>query len=288
MRGCGLRLARLSDRVEKVVVWAARLSAAGAVVLVAAGSAGCAASDHARTPPAFCRQFAQAQCLVAVRGRFVVAIVPEIARAADSAGVSLDAVVGRDLARVAAALPGPRTDIEIDAGNDVIPAFGDTGVTDPGTGQVTLTVDDRHGSAPLRRTITHWLLQDFSHEIDHSVRFESGVGPGGWEYLYQQVITEGLATAFDLQLQPGLPLPWLHALTAPQERRLWARMRLDLYATDAYSEWFSGGDGVPDDTAFQIGYHIVRAYLTRHPRATAAFLVDTPAQSILGGSGYDP
>ena len=73
-----------------------------------------------------------------------------------------------------------------------------------------------------------------------------------------------------------------------QERRLWARMRLDLYATDAYSEWFFGDDGIPDDTAFQIGYHIVRAYLMRHPHATAASVVNTPSQSILSASGYDP
>jgi uncharacterized protein YjaZ len=51
-------------------------------------------------------------------------------------------------------------------------------------------------------------------------------------------------------------------------------------------QWFLGGGGVPHWTAFQIGYDIARDYLARHPRSTAASLVDKPASVLLAGSQY--
>src|SRR5271154_5480349 len=41
--------------------------------------------------------------------------------------------------------------------------------------------------------------------------------------LLDDLMSEGLATAFDLQIQPRLSLPFMHVLNASQERRLWAR-----------------------------------------------------------------
>jgi len=55
-----------------------------------------------------------------------------------------------------------------------------------------------------------------------------------------------------------------------------------------YHQWFFGGPGIPPDTGFQIGYHIVSDYLARHPRRTPASLVDDQATAILAGSHYKP
>jgi uncharacterized protein YjaZ len=52
-----------------------------------------------------------------------------------------------------------------------------------------------------------------------------------------------------------------------------------------YSEWFYGGDGVPEWAGFTIDYHIAEDYIQHYPGTIAALLVDAPAASILAGSG---
>jgi uncharacterized protein YjaZ len=69
---------------------------------------------------------------------------------------------------------------------------------------------------------------------------------------------------------------------------MWGRARPLLNHTGLYDQWFFGGGGVPYDTAFQIGHDIVRDYLNRHPKTTAASLVNTPARAIFSGSRYSP
>jgi uncharacterized protein YjaZ len=67
---------------------------------------------------------------------------------------------------------------------------------------------------------------------------------------------------------------------------MWARARPLLNQTGLYDQWFFGGGGVPRWTAFQIGYHIVRGYLNRHPNATAASIVRLNAATIYAGANY--
>ena len=64
------------------------------------------------------------------------------------------------------------------------------------------------------------------------------------------MISEGVASAFDFQVQPTIHLPWTDALTAHQERMMRRRARPLLNHAGLYYQWFFGGGGVPSDTAF--------------------------------------
>jgi predicted Zn-dependent protease DUF2268 len=237
--------------------------------------------------PAFCTShYPAADCLVADRGRFVVAVRPPLPAVARKVGVALNKTIATALDRVATLLPGPRTHIVMDTGGQVIPGVGVGAVTDLTSGQVRVVVDVHQSSRALKRTLTVWLPVALAHEIDHSVRIQSRTGFGAT--LLDEFIGEGMSSAFDLQFNPKIDLPWVHAITASQERRLWKRARRLLGQTGLYERWFFGGPGIPISTGFQIGYHIVRDYLARHPGVTAASLVHTRAAVILSGSHYRP
>jgi len=252
-----------------------------AVVLAACGSA--ARTSTVREPD-FCRDSQPlAACVVADRGRFTVAIGPSLISPTTTAGVSLTATVTRDLTRIGRLLPGPAADIRLDAGAQVIPGTGVMGYT-RASGLVTATLDTHESPTALRRTLRAWLLVALSHEVDHSVRILAG--PGFGTSLLDQIVSEGVASAFDIEVQPNIDLPWTHALTARQEQEMWHRARPQLNLAGLYDQWFFGGNGVPHWAAFQIGYHIARDYLARHPRSTAASIVNTPAAVILAGSHY--
>lgn len=262
------------------------------VVLAGCSSTGInvtSSGSQAKKPvatPGFCSvQHPAAECVVADNGRFTVAIVKPLDSLARAVGVSLTDDVKASLIRVARLLPGPRTDILIYPSTDVIAGTGINGSTDS-SGMVQIMIDTHQSPSALKTTLRVWLLQALSHEIDHSVRFEAG--PGFGLPLLDQLITEGLASAFDVQVQPTLRLPWSHALSAHQEREMWNQARRMLQQTDLYDQWFYGGGGVPQWTAFQIGYHIVSDYISTHPGTTAASLVDKPAVVILSGSHYAP
>lgn len=261
---------------------------AAAVLLLAVAIAGCSSATRktSSVSPAFCsQQHPAADCVVADSGRFAVAILKPLIPSAEKVGVSLNAVVTRSLDRIGRLLPGPETNILIVDGTQVIPQTGVNGVTDP-LGQVLITLDIQQSHGALKRSLSTWLPEALAHEVDHSVRI--GAGPGFGLTLLEQLISEGMSSVFDIQVEPTIQLPWVHALTVRQESEMWSRARPLLSNIGLYDQWFFGGDGVLHWAAFQIGYHIVRDYLARNPGATAASLVDKRAAAILSGSHYTP
>jgi uncharacterized protein YjaZ len=145
-------------------------------------------------------------------------------------------------------------------------------------------VDTRQHAGSLKRSLTTYRVEALAHEIDHSVRIEAG--PGFGNTLLEELVTEGMSSAFDIQVQPTDIPPWTRALTRQQGRTLWTRARPLLNQTGLYDQWFFGGGDVPHWTAFQIGYHIVRDYLNRHPNDTAASIVRLNAATIYVGANY--
>lgn len=269
--------------------WHAAARRGSLVVLLAATVAGCSSTKHAAHPtlPAFCTQrYPAAECVVSDRGRFAVAIVALLQSAARQVGIPIGSTVTTSLDHIASLLPGPHTNVLMFSGTQVIPGLGVNGFTDPISGEVEIAIDVRQSPSALRRSLSVWLLPALAHEVDHSVRIQAG--PGFGRTLLEQLISEGLSTAFELQVDPHIQLPWTHALSAGEEREMWRRTRPLLGAFGLYDEWFFGSGGILHWTGFQIGYHIVRDYLLRHPGLTAASLVDTPAAVIFSGSHYTP
>lgn len=150
-------------------------------------------------------------------------------------------------------------------------------------GLVTVTLDPDNpnfeaslAKGALRKTLTH--------ELHHSFRHASC----GYGFrLGEVLVTEGLADAFDAEINGGDGNPWNHAVPAQDWLRLIERAELELWA-DGYnhSAWFFGwnghGDPLPRWAGYSIGYHLVRAYLAANPDARPSLMTGTPAPEVIG------
>jgi hypothetical protein len=223
----------------------------------------------------------------AVNGRFTVVLSGRTQQVAQTAGISLRDLIAPALGRVNGLLPGPRSTITVNRAQagDLIPQAGVFGFTNPLTARITVAF----GATPhvsLAKALTFWFPRDLAHEVSHSVRILAG--PGFGTTLLPQLITEGIATAFDQAAFPGPPDPWTHAITPTQECVLWKRAKPQLGGADLYDLWMFGGPHVPHWAGFTIGYHIVAGYRRHHPDTTWAALTATSAATILAGSQYRP
>jgi hypothetical protein len=218
--------------------------------------------------------------------RFTVTFTAQALEKASADGTDLPQVVGQALARINALLPGPSTAITIGyAGSPVIPQTGTNGYTNPGSGVITIGFEQTP-QASLSTIMQLWLPRTFSHEIDHSVRILAG--PGFGASLLEEIITEGISSAFDMAAFPGTPNPWDRAITRSQECALWKQAQPLLGSPGLYDQWMFGGGGIPHWTGFTIGYDIVTGYHQRHPDASWPAITDASAATILAGSHYQP
>jgi uncharacterized protein YjaZ len=142
------------------------------------------------------------------------------------------------------------------------------------------------GRAELGEVGQLWFPRDLAHEVNHAVRIRKG--PGFGPTLLPQLISEGIATAFDQVAFSGPVDPWTHAITPAQECALWKKAKPQLGYTGLYDAWMFGSYGIPHWTGFTIGYHIVNDYRHYHPGVSWETLTLTSAATILAGSHYQP
>lgn len=195
-------------------------------------------------------------------------------------------MVGQALAHINALLPGPSTTITIAYTSfPVIPQTGTNGYTNPASGVITIGLEQTP-QASFSTIMQLWLARTLSHEIDHSVRVLAG--PGFGLTLLEQIITEGISSAFDMSAFPGTPNPWDRAISRSQECALWKQAQGLLGQSGLYDAWMFGQSGIPHWTAFTIGYDIVTDYRQRHPDMSWSAITAASAATILGGSHYQP
>ncbi len=118
-----------------------------------------------------------------------------------------------------------------------------------------------------------------AHELHHAVRWR---GPGYGRTLLEALVSEGLADHFAIELLASPPPPWVEALPMDQTSRYLALARPE-FDSAAYNHgrWFFGEDpGLPRWTGYTLGYRLVETYQARHAGATAAQLVNTPANEF--------
>jgi hypothetical protein len=218
--------------------------------------------------------------------RFTVTFTAQALEKASADGTNLPQVVGQALAHINAVLRGPSTAITIRyAGIPVIPQTGTNGYTDPATGVITIGFEQTP-QASFSMIMQLWLARTLSHEIDHSVRVLAG--PGFGLTLVEEIITEGISSAFDMSAFPGTPNPWDRAITRDQECALWKQAQGLLGKTGLYDAWMFGQPGIPHWTAFTIGYDIVTGYRQHHPDMSWSAITAASAATILAGSHYQP
>lgn len=136
-----------------------------------------------------------------------------------------------------------------------------------------------------------WVPQVLAHEYHHSVwgynwYAVKGNGPAD---LLTSMLCDGQAEAFGYLVAPSVQPLWPQ-FSADQEAELWAGVQQHLGAADlnTYVRYMFGDAeaGIPWCFGYQVGYHIVKAYLGAHPDRTVVDLLDMDAREILRESGY--
>ncbi|KSV65301.1 hypothetical protein N183_07260 [Sinorhizobium sp. Sb3] len=147
-------------------------------------------------------------------------------------------------------------------------------------GLVYLTLDpdneNFHASlaaGELRRMLTHELHHSFRHAT-------CGYG----SKLGEALVTEGLADAFDVEINGGDGHPWNHAIAAGDWADLLERAERELWAEGYdHAGWFFGCDrALPRWAGYTIGYHLVKTYLAANPDAHPSQMTATPASVVIG------
>ena len=266
----------------------------GAAILVCSAAlvpaaAGCshAASSAPEHPAAASQSPVPALTEHVADGRFTVVLSGKALQEADAAEINLRDLIARALGHISALLPGPKTTITVSYARpaSLIPQAGVSGFTNPLTARITAAF----GATPqasIDKSLTFWFPRDLAHEVSHSVRILTG--PGFGFALLLQIISEGIATAFDQAAFPGPPDPSTGAITQAQECALWKQVQPQLGYGGLYDLWMFGGQGIPHWTGFTIGYHIVADYRSHHPNVNWAALASTSGAAILAGSHYQP
>jgi uncharacterized protein YjaZ len=147
---------------------------------------------------------------------------------------------------------------------------------------------------PLGKDWSRLVPYVLAHEYHHAIWGHNyfGVQRKTHMDLLTGLFIDGEADTFALELYPEAQPVWINALTPEQEARQWETMQPFLSGNDSavYERFFFGeaASGTPSHTAYTIGYHIVQAYLKRHPGQTVLELMDKEARQILSESGYEP
>ena len=157
-----------------------------------------------------------------------------------------------------------------------IPGWGIGGYTTSPT-TVEIIVDPAYSG--LAQVLPQRLPHIAAHEFHHAVR---GRGPGYGFTLFENMISEGLADHFGIELLGGPLPPWSDAFGEDQTQRYLDRARPEFDSmTFDFNAWFFGiGTDLPRWTGYTLGYRLVDDYQRRNPGRSAAQLVNTPADDF--------
>lgn len=167
--------------------------------------------------------------------------------------------------------------LQVQSGSDVIPELGATAAA-PGPALITWTVDPGHAEGVVKIAETH-LRAALLHECHHLVRQNAVTS----QTLLDDVISEGLATAFERDVGGGSP-PWGQYTDDAEQ---WVREIQALPASAKRREWLAQ---LPDGRRW-VGMRAGTYLADRAMKAlnrTAAELATTPSAEILVAAGVAP
>jgi len=227
--------------------------------------------------------------------RFAVSLTHQVVNEASGHDFALEALTRADLSRIGELLPGPATTVTVTVGSpdQILAPVGVSGFTDPETGAITVGLYPLWADEPS--SLTSGLARMLAREVDRSVRLTKGAGLD--RSLLDQLVTDGVATAFGQFAFPGPPDPWIGALSAGQECRQWRHIEPVLGSHGLRSEVLNGGtvsrtlfgeSTMPPLTGRTIGYDMVAGYLGRHPGSSWTSLNKMSGKTVLADSGYAP
>jgi len=190
--------------------------------------------------------------------------------------IALDAVLPRAVDAIDA------TDINISVALDpsrVIPETGAGGATDS-PNKISVWIDP--SNANLQEHFAEVLQSTVVHELHHAMRNRTVSWPGT---LLDDIVGEGLADHFDVEINGSHPRPWAHALSDKELEEYYALAKprfAHRNTEDDYYTWVLGSeqDGIPRWAGYALGYKIVGDYLAKTGRK-ASELVQTDSADFI-------
>lgn len=122
------------------------------------------------------------------------------------------------------------------------------------------------------------LRSTFSHESHHAVRW---LNPGYGETLFESIVSEGLATHFQIEFMGPKVEEFFSKLHQDQIGRLLnlAQKQFD-DSNFNYNDWQGGNEKkkIPKSAIYSLGYHVIGKYLKEHPDQKASTLYNVKAE----------
>jgi uncharacterized protein YjaZ len=129
------------------------------------------------------------------------------------------------------------------------------------------------------KVIVEKLERVLAHELHHCLRWKN---PGYGETLLEQIITEGLADHFEVEISGREPGMWSTNLT-PEQIQEWLQKAKPLFSSKDFDRnaWMFGSNEIPRWTGYSLGFYLVGEYLKTHPKEKASTLYDRKAEEFL-------
>ncbi len=110
--------------------------------------------------------------------------------------------------------------------------------------------------------------RSLTHELHHAAWYKKFSYP---QTLLQDLVIEGLADHFDMEVNGVGPEKWDHALKLSEKKRMMQRLKKILYrkrSWEEYAAWFYGSEKlkIPKWTGYTIGFNLIRQYLADQSR----------------------
>ena len=189
------------------------------------------------------------------------------------------------MSKIQMLIPADSINIDLEITDYVIPIWGVAGVAK----------DDYNiwfGYNPQNENFTvDYILRGLTHEIHHVV---CGRRPQQRVFsLLEQMIHEGLADHFMVEILGCEPPPWCVALTEQDIHRYLVQInpesRIEMESFDEFIEkyyqpWFFGTEGenqIVMWTGYSLSWYIVENYLREHPEESSSSLIWVNADTVV-------
>lgn len=168
------------------------------------------------------------------------------------------------LADVREKLDLPSVEVVVENNPDsIIPETGVGGFA-PSASRLEIYIDPSFER--LDQSLDMELRSTLAHELHHCARWEAcGYG----ETLLEEMVSEGLADHFDIEVNGNAPKPWSVALSEAQLKLLKVRaLEESAQGNHDHDAWFFGSEeqGIPRWAAYSLGFSLVGAYIDKTGR----------------------
>jgi len=137
------------------------------------------------------------------------------------------------------------------------------------------------------KTVFQELKNTVVHEYNHAIRFK-------YFLLYvkstliDDIISEGLAENFRMDVLGGKRSPWVTVLKKAETKKIFKQIKplLNSKSKDVYYDLFFADRKFPLWTGYTLGYQIVKSFLKRYPKIEWKKIIKLSSEEILKKSGW--